>query len=122
MTEARPHFRSVATALHLLLLSASATATRVFYVSNAHGSDSSSGASRGQAFATVVHCVAVAPAGSTCVLAGGDYQEDFPLEIKSDLTIEGDSRDPTAAGGRALELCAIVWAFGLASFSWLRAR
>ena len=56
------------------------------------GSDSASG-SEGNPFRTLQHCAAVAPAGSTCLLADGRYdrtEDQAPIVIERDLTIAGE--------------------------------
>lgn len=89
----------------LLLLGAVGDAGNFFVALN--GSDTASGGSWAEAFATVQKCVDVAPQGGTCNLGAGRYdrEEDRrPLVVTKDITIRGDpAAPPVLDGSRAIE-------------------
>ena len=61
------------------------------YVSTNNGSDLNRGTHPGGPFATLSKALSIAQPGDNIFIYAGQYQEDFPLVIPADVTIQGDS-------------------------------
>ena len=61
------------------------------FVSTNNGSDLNRGTHPGGPFATLGKALSVAQSGDNIFIYPGQYQEDFPLVVPSDVTIQGDS-------------------------------
>ena len=61
------------------------------YVSTNNGSDLNRGTHPGGPFATLGKALSIAQPGDNIFIYAGQYQEDFPLVVPADVTIQGDS-------------------------------
>ena len=61
------------------------------FVSKGNGSDLNRGTHPGGPFATLGKALSIAQPGDNIFIFPGQYQEDFPLIVPADITIQGDS-------------------------------
>jgi hypothetical protein len=61
------------------------------FVSTNNGSDLNRGTHPGGPFATIQKALSIAQPGDNIYIYPGQYQEDFPLVVPTDVTIQGDS-------------------------------